>query len=117
MRLLLNENLPLSVVESLTRLGHDVLWARKAMPGAADVDVIEKAMNERRLLITFDKDFGELVYKQGKKASVGIVLFRIPQTSAATVAAQVTQAIQSRDDWQGCFSVVEIRRIRMTPLP
>jgi predicted nuclease of predicted toxin-antitoxin system len=117
MRFLLNENVPLSVVQSLKTVGHDVLWARQAMPGASDSRVLERAMAEGRILVTFDKDFGELVYRAGRQASAGVVLFRIPQPSAAVIAAQVVQTLQSRDDWQGTFSVVEPGRIRMTPLP
>ena len=68
---------------------------------------------EGRLLITFDKDFGELVFRHGAKASHGVVLFRIAQPSAAAVTA----VLASRDDWAGQFSVVEEFAIRMRPLP
>jgi predicted nuclease of predicted toxin-antitoxin system len=117
MKVLLNENIPLLAVEALRELGHDVLWARTAMRGAPDTTVLERALAEGRLVVTFDKDFGELVYGAGKKASSGVVLFRIPQPSAVEVARQIVATFQSRADWQGNFSVVEPGRIRMVPLP
>ena len=117
MRILLNENVPLPAVEALRQGGHDVLWARTAMPGAPDPLVLDRARAEGRILVTFDKDFGELVYRAGQRASMGVILFRIPQPSGAAVARQVVATLQSRNDWEGAFSVVEPGRIRMRPLP
>jgi predicted nuclease of predicted toxin-antitoxin system len=97
--------------------GHDVLWIREAAPGSPDTAVLARAHAENRLLITFDKDFGELVFRHGAKASLGIVLFRIAQPSAAAVAARVAAVLKSRDDWAGQFSVVEESAVRMRPLP
>ena len=117
MRLCANENLPEECVLRLRQSGHDVLWIREARPGSPDTEVLTIAHAEGRLLITFDKDFGELVFRCGATASHGIVLFRIPQPSAAAVAAKVTAVLASRDDWAGQFSVVEEFAIRMRPLP
>ncbi len=117
MRLCANENLPEDCVLRLRQDGHDVLWIREASPGIPDTEVLTRAHTENRLLITFDKDFGELVFKQGAKASHGIVLFRIAQPSAAAVAARVTAVLASRQDWAGHFSVVEEFAVRMRLLP
>lgn len=117
MRLCANENLPEDCIIRLRADGHDVLWIREAAPGIPDADVLARARAESRLLITFDKDFGELVFKLGAKASHGIVLFRIPQPSAAVVAARVAAVLASRNDWEGHFSVVEEFAVRMRPLP
>jgi predicted nuclease of predicted toxin-antitoxin system len=86
-------------------------------PGSDDDAVLALAATEGRLLITFDKDFGELVFRRGAKASHGVVLFRIPQPSAAAVAERVATTLASRNDWSGHFSVVEEFAIRMRPLP
>ena len=68
------------------------------------------------MLITFDKDFGELAFRRGMPASSGIILLRIAMQSAANVALVVREAVKQRDDWAGHFSVVDDRRIRMTRL-
>ena len=117
MRLCANENLPEECILRLRQSGHDVLWIREARPGIPDTEVLALAHAEGRLLITFDKDFGELVFRSGAKASHGIVLFRIPQPSASAVATKVVAVLASRDDWAGQFSVVEEFAIRMRPLP
>lgn len=117
MRLCANENLPEDCIARLRADRHDVLWIREAAPGSPDTAVLARALSENRLLITFDKDFGELVFKRGAKASHGIVLFRIPQPSAIVVAEKVANTLRSRDDWAGHFSVVEEFAVRMRKLP
>ncbi len=117
MRLCANENLPEDCVLRLRQDGHDVLWIREAAPGIPDDAVLARTTAEERLLVTFDKDFGELVFRRGANASRGVVLFRVPQPSAAAVAERVAAALASRDDWAGHFSVVEEFAVRMRRLP
>ena len=117
MRLCANENFPRDAVSSLRQHGHDVLWILETAPGAPDSKVLRLAETGNRLLLTFDKDFGELVFRRGAAASCGIVLFRIRKPSPEIVAERVLDVLQSRDDWEGNFSVVEDATIRMRPLP
>jgi predicted nuclease of predicted toxin-antitoxin system len=117
MRLLANENFPADAVEALGRQGHDVTWVRIAAPGSSDPEVLALALAENRILLTFDKDFGELAFRYGLPASCGIVLFRIPLASSQKIARLADAALNSRADWVGNFSVVEEEQIRMTPIP
>ncbi|MBI4662977.1 MAG: DUF5615 family PIN-like protein [Verrucomicrobia bacterium] len=117
MRLCANENIPEECVTRLRNSGHAVLWIREAAPGSPDPDVLARALAEERLLITFDKDFGELVFRRGATASHGIILFRISQPSSAAVAERLSTVLASRDDWSGHFSVVDDFAIRMRGLP
>jgi predicted nuclease of predicted toxin-antitoxin system len=117
MRFLANENIPLDVVEAVRQLGHDVAWVRADAPGSPDPIVLQRAVVEQRILLTCDKDFGELAFQFGLPATCGIVLFRFPASSSATLATLVTAALQSRTDWAGQFSVAEPGRIRMRSLP
>jgi predicted nuclease of predicted toxin-antitoxin system len=116
MRLCANENIPELCVIRLRDHGHDVLWIREEAPGSSDVDVLAMALRENRLLITFDKDFGELVFRRGSGASCGIVLFRISQASPAAIAEKISSVLASRSDWAGAFSVVDDFTIRMRHL-
>ena len=102
---------------ALRQAGHDVLWIREAAPGSSDVAVLKRAREEERLLITFDKDFGELVFRRGQSGSHGVVLLRIAQPSAALLARRVVTILASRTDWSGHYSVVEEHTVRMRPLP
>ncbi len=79
--------------------------------------VLEHSTKERRVLLTFDKDFGELVYARGAKASCGVVLFRVLLPSPNRLAHFIVETIGTRNDWEAHFSVVEPGRIRMRPLP
>lgn len=117
MRLCANENIPEDCVTRLRQAGHDVLWIREATPGSPDNVALARALSENRLLITFDKDFGELVFRRGARASHGVILFRISQPSPAAVAGRVAAVLASREDWHGNFSVVDDFTIRMRRLP
>jgi len=117
MRLLANENFPAEVVEALRTRGHDVVWVRTAAPGSTDRQVLDRAVAEDRVLITFDKDFGELAFGAGLPASCGVVLFRIRLTSPGQVAQRAVAVLESRSDWVGHFAVVLDDRVRMTLLP
>jgi predicted nuclease of predicted toxin-antitoxin system len=117
MRILANENLPGDAIAALRQRGHDVAWIREDAPGSSDRQVLRRAEAEARVLLTFDKDFGELAFRAKLPASSGIILFRISAPSSAQVARVAAAALESRTDWTGHFTVVEDARIRMTPLP
>jgi predicted nuclease of predicted toxin-antitoxin system len=101
----------------LRNQGHDVKWIREDSPGSSDSRVLELAQKEGRILITFDKDFGELAFRFGLPSSCGIVLFRISMPSAKHIAQVATTIFSLPRDWKGYFSVIENDRIRMTELP
>jgi predicted nuclease of predicted toxin-antitoxin system len=117
MRFLADENFPAAAVEALRLQGHDVKWIRVDAPGSTDTQILEQATAEARILLTFDKDFGELAFRAGLPASSGIILFRIPLASPSQAARIAVRSVESRRDWGNHFSVVEAGRIRMTPLP
>ena len=117
MRILADENVSGDVVVMLRERGHDVLWVRTDAPGSPDGEILEIAQAQGRLLITFDKDFGELAFRWGLPSSSGIILVRIRVTSPSRVVSIILSALESRDNWTGHFSVVEDDRIRMVPLP
>jgi predicted nuclease of predicted toxin-antitoxin system len=112
-----NENVSADCIDRLRDAGHDMIWIREVAPGSPDEAVLARARAESRILITFDKDFGDLVFRRGATASAGIILFRIPQPSASAVAECVTATLASRTDWEGHYSVVGKRAVRMRTLP
>jgi len=116
MRFLANENVAGDAVVALREKGHDVAWIRTDAPGSKDEAVLARAMAEHRILITFDKDFGELAFRSHLPATCGIVLFRISAPSSTFVANAVVVAIESRSNWTGHFSVIEENKIRMREL-
>ncbi|MFH1114771.1 MAG: DUF5615 family PIN-like protein [Pseudomonadota bacterium] len=116
MKFLANENFPRIAVEALRVAGHDVVWVRADAPGSSDRQVLATAQSESRILLTFDKDFGELAFRARLPSSCGIILFRIHPRSPSFVARTAVIAVSARQDWAGHFSVIEEGRIRMTPM-
>ena len=68
-------------------------------------------------MLTFDKDFGELVFRMKLAPAPGVILFRMPPVSPSFVAETAVAALAGRSDWAGHFSVVEPGRVRMVELP
>ena len=117
MRFLADENFPGDAVTALRAVGHDVAWIRTDAPGSSDPDVLARAVKEGRILLTFDKDFGELAWRSSLPTGCGIVLFRMPISAQSKTVALLTDILTGRTDWAGYFAVVEPGRIRMRPLP
>lgn len=76
MRLLADENFDPKLIDWLRDEGHDVLAVRDCSPGMPDVDVVALAMRESRVVLTRDKDFGELAIRDAKPIP-GVLLIRI----------------------------------------
>lgn len=117
MRLFANENFPGLAVDAMREAGYDVLWARTDTPGASDDEILRRAQEEKRLVLTFDKDFGELAFHWGFPATCGIILFRFKLISPELARDRVIATLAERNDWSGHLFVVEEFRIRSRPLP
>lgn len=117
MRILADENFPRIAVEMLRSRGHDVNWVCDVLRGYSDVALLDIAQRENRVIATFDKDFGELAFRHGLPASCGVVLFRLTPFLPQRLASIIVSALESRQNWDGLFSVVEDMCIRSTPLP
>ncbi len=117
MRIVANENVSATVIEQLRAGGHDVLSVKESMRGQVDEAVLARAQTEQRLVVTHDKDFGELAFRSGLPASCGVILLRLAGSSRDSDNRRAIEALESRTDWAGHFSVVTDDRIRMRPLP
>lgn len=117
MKWLANENFPADAVNLLRSAGHDVAWIRTDSPGIPDAQVLARALAESRILLTFDKGFGRMVFQAGEQASCGIVLFRIATPSSRIAAQKILAALSQPTDWSGHFSTVDDHGIRTTKLP
>lgn len=96
MRFLANENFPGEAVAALRRGGYDVAWVRTDAPGASDQDILGRAQREKRVLVTFDKDFGELAWRASLPAESGVVLFRIPMPGPSRVGEALAGFLSMR---------------------
>lgn len=117
MRIIANENIFGTVIRELRDRGHDVLSAKETMRGDDDRAVLAQAQAEKRVVITHDKDFGELAFLSHLPAECGIILFRLARQDRERDNRRILEAFESRTDWAGHFAVVEDDRIRIRPLP
>lgn len=117
MQLITNENVPTSVVQALRDHGHDVLAVKESMRGEDDTTILKRAAAESRLVVTHDKDFGELAFRIGLPAPCRVILFRLTTSDPQLNAQRMLDVIESRADWQGLFAVATDDRLRTRPLP
>jgi predicted nuclease of predicted toxin-antitoxin system len=116
MRLLVDENIPGIIVQWLRSEGHDVELAGLISPGESDDYWIRHAEDDSRIMLTSDKDFGELVFRE-RMTSHGIILLRFLDLSLAERLdrlQEVWSVIEANP--QGRFIVVTPTKIRVRPL-
>ena len=114
MRFLADENCDFALVKALRQVGHDVTAIKEMMPGAEDEKVIDLAVRESRLLLTEDKDFGQLVFASSVK-SAGVILIRFPAHARQTMVQTIADLIQtSSEKLRGRFVVAQPGRIRIS---
>lgn len=105
------------VVRTLRELGHDVVYVAELAPGLADPDVLEQSVCEERILLTEDRDFGELVFR-GQETAYGIVLLRIPPEERQQKPERITTLVQDHQhELPGSIVIVTLNTIRIRPLP
>jgi predicted nuclease of predicted toxin-antitoxin system len=63
-RFLADENIPRRVVDLISEKGYDVLWIKKIAPKSSDDRILSMAEADGRIILTFDRDFGQLVYEK-----------------------------------------------------
>jgi predicted nuclease of predicted toxin-antitoxin system len=115
-RFLADECCDEGLVRALRADGHDVLYVLEAMRGAPDDTVLDRAYSENRILLTEDKDFGELVYRLGRPAR-GIVLLRFDVIDRDQKVPHLLDLIERAGHrMPGAFVVLETDKVRIRPL-
>ncbi len=113
MNVVADEGVDRAVVERLRHDGHEVLYVAELSPGVADEDVLQQANARSAVLLTADKDFGELVFRQGLVHS-GVLLLRVAGLANATKAELVAKVCRDRAaELVGAFSVVSPGQVRI----
>lgn len=117
MRFLADESCDFSVVRILREAGHDVLAIAEISPRADDTVVIDLATNESRMLLTEDRDFGQLVYAS-TRASSGVIYMRYPASASTTLPQDVLSLVTHHgESLLGHFTVMQPGRTRISRLP
>jgi len=117
MNFVADESCAAPVILALREAGHSVVAIAEVAQGATDEEVLDRALNERRVLVTEDSDFGELVYGRGR-CSAGVMLVRFPSHVRRAKTATVVEAVAKLGSrLQNAFVVVERGRVRISTRP
>ena len=97
----------------LNEVGHNIVCVRKVNARATDEEILEIAVHEQRIVLTMDKDFGELVYNSGKNHK-GVLLLRLEDQTGKVKARVLSEILESHsEDLEGHFSVYKNGRLRI----
>ena len=113
MNLIVDENVDKLIVDALRQDGHNVLYVAEFAPSIDDETVLAQANQNGALLITEDKDFGELVFRQ-RLIHTGVVLIRLDGLSKQAKARIVLTVFANQSsELPGTFSVISPGRVRI----
>ena len=115
-RFLADENISLEMVLGLRAAGLDVEWIQTLAPGASDEEILASAGQQQRILITYDTDFGDLIFNQGAPAQTGVLLLRLTGSTEAHTA-RLLEVLDTDDDWDLYFTSIGDERVRRRRLP
>jgi predicted nuclease of predicted toxin-antitoxin system len=117
LRFLADESCDFTVGRALRGAGYNVLAVSEVTQRSDDSELIAQAAQEKRILLTEDKDFGWLVYVSHAE-SAGVILVRFPGNARSTLGQAILRLVQARaGELDGCFTVVEPGRIRISRKP
>ena len=113
MNLRADEGVDRPIVERLRLEGYSILYVAEMQPGIADEAVLDIANQQEAILLTADKDFGLLVFRQ-QRLNTGVVLLRLAGLSLVSKASIVAEALQQHlSELQGAFTVIVRGSIRI----
>jgi predicted nuclease of predicted toxin-antitoxin system len=117
MKFLANENIPFDSVVFLRRNGIDIQSVKEINRGITDRQVMQISAEENRIILTFDKDYGEIIHRNKEKFTVGIVLFRfIPCDSGETGNMFLKIIRKTNIALEKKFTVIERDKLRQKDL-
>lgn len=117
MNFLVDESTGMAVVEFLRATGHDALSVSEVMPHADDPSILLKAEREKRIVITNDKDFGELVFRS-HQANQGVILLRLQNDHSASRVRAIKILLQEyAGRLENHFSMITETEVRIRPIP
>lgn len=116
MRILADENVPLDAVRALRVAGHDVFSASESAPGASDEAHVARAIDEDRLILTFDLDFGRIAAAAAPRPQAGVAILRVaPQDPEEITVLLVALLARADIMWRGHLTVADRSHIRQRP--
>jgi len=113
MKILADENIEGEIVSALRDAGHSVSDIKETSPGIEDADVLTLATDSESILLTNDKDFGDLVYRDGR-VSKGVILLRFGKLEIAERIDLLLRVIEEREaEFHDAFTVITATGVRI----
>ena len=117
MDFLADENFPIVSIKLLRNVGHDVASVIEETSGDKDRNILKRAHEENRIVLTFDRDYGELIYRHKVLIPAGLVYFRFdPATPEEPTDVLLSIIEKGKVPILDRFTVVERGRIRQKML-
>lgn len=116
-RLLANENFPAPSVHYLRDKGYDVASVSEGGGGLSDPEVLAQAVTEQRWIVTFDRDYGELIFARGLTPPPAVILFRMRSYRPDMPGRFLAALFESDSEFEGHFVVLDEADFRKRPLP
>jgi len=113
MKLLANENFPYKSIYYLKEKGYDVLSIGMDNPSVTDSEIMTIAMNEERIIMTFDRDYGELIFHHNYKPEKGVIYLRLDEYQPQEPGLIIEEIINNKEiDLTRALTVVDKNGIR-----
>ena len=116
-QLLANENFPAPSVKHLRDRGYEVCSVAEGGGAPSDSAVLARAVAEHRWIITFDRDYGNLIFARGLAAPPAVVLFRLRSYRPDAPGGLLAGLIESGNEFEGLFVLIDDAGLRKRPLP
>jgi predicted nuclease of predicted toxin-antitoxin system len=116
-KLLANENFPVPAIRKLRVAGVDVLAVIETMRSASDQEVMAYARREERWIVTFDRDYGDLIFREGLLPPPAILYFRQEPYPPERPADIVLALLSEPQQLEGCMVVISQQNIRRRRFP
>ncbi|MFS8871798.1 DUF5615 family PIN-like protein [Synechococcus sp. R50.1] len=117
MQFLVNENFPRLSICLLRDAGLDVASLSEEAPGTKDFEVLARAAQEKRIILTFDRDYGELIFRYSSRERASVVYFRYQPSTPEEPAQQLLKLVGDKNlVLEGMFTVIERNQVRQRPL-
>lgn len=116
-RLLANENFPLPSVDLLRADGYDVVAIAESSKSLRDSEILSLAVAENRWVLTFDRDYGSLIFVKGLPAPPALLYLRLPSYRPEGPGQLLIELLKSPALLAGQFVVIESDGLRKRPMP
>ena len=118
MQFLANENVPVVSIRRLRAAGYNVASVIEDSPGATDEAILWQAHTKRRIILTFDRDYGELIYRRRLPNPAGVAYFRFAPSTPEEMGEHLIELIEVGSIiLDRKFTVIERGWVRQRPLP